>query len=264
MNCEMEGWMGRNSWTRRGFISTVFALCSTRLAAESNQQPVSKLVSVFVEENGALPVGLSHRTFCIGMLMSGSLTDLETKVQKLRTQYHYRTRLRRSSTCKFQLDFALGVLDLFFDSADLRFAARVVPKVPAQPSGAEPNVKELYKYHYKSLLVDNVPRAEQMSVTLGNHSRRGVKDHFLHEYLRSEISQIQTLNVGNIRTNDVLQITSFLAGYVCADHWDPTLGTLTNKVKIRLMENLRARLGVQNLVSSALSTNKKFRVTLAE
>jgi len=179
---------------------------------------------------------------------------LTARIKQLRTQYHFRTRLRRS-TNKFQLDFAKKLLDYFFKEPDLRFAARVLTERTAQ-NETQSYRNELYKFHYKQFLRDNFPTGKGVVITLIKTSRFAA-DRVLQE-LRSEISLVEQINVVSVSSNDILQMTGFIARYVCGEAPNPA--ALSNHTKVEILHDLRSRLGVATLLDPSLSRKRKFRI----
>jgi hypothetical protein len=241
---------------RRSFLCGILAICGAVffpdiLASESSQLHVflQEIPSLFTGEVGS---GL-------GMLLVQHPKAIEAHISLLRVQFHFRTRLRHS-TNKFQRDFANNLLDYFFKEPDVSFAARVLTKQTAKKE-TESDFYELYKFHYKQFLHDNLPINQSVVITLPDNRQsaayRVLKD------LKSEFPVIDQINKVGVRHkadaghSDLLQMSGYIARYVFGE---ASLPALSNPTKVDILHHLRGRLSVTTLLDPSLSHKRKFKI----
>jgi hypothetical protein len=254
---------------RRSFLRGTLAICGAAffpefLALGSSQLHVflQEVPSVFTEGIGS---GL-------GMLLVRYPEAVEAQINHLRVQFHFRTRLRHS-TNKFQRDFVNNLLDYFFKEPDVRFAARVLTKRTAQKE-TEKDFYELYKFHYKQFLRDNLPTNQGVVITLPDN-RRSAAYRVLQD-LKSEFPVVDQINraaavhkaalvhkssvkhKAGVNQNDLLEMSGYIARYVCGEA--PSATVLSNRTKVEILHHLRGRLNVTTLLDPSLSHERKFKV----
>ncbi len=207
-------------------------------------------IHIFVEESGVFG---GPDPFCIGAILTKEPKNHLNHVWHLRLRHHYRSRLLYRSTDKFKQPFARSVVEYFFRTPDLRFAARIIKKRETDQQMSRSARETIYHQHYKKLILDSAPKNLPVHLTLVNHSTGG-SDGLLRSYLRDELRDVVAIQVARLRENDLLQLANLLAGSVSEGD------ILANKVKLSSVLQLKQILHLDELTSPALWRNPKFKV----
>ena len=205
---------------------------------------------IFVEESGVFG---GPDPFCIGAILTREPENHLKHIWHLRLRHRYRSRLLYRSTDKFKQPFSRSVIEYFFKTPDLRFAARIIKKTETDQKISRSARETIYHQHYKKLILDNAAKDMPVRLILVNHSTGG-SDHLLRSYLRDELKNLVAIQVTRLRENDLLQLANLLAGSVSEGD------ILKNKVKLSPVSQLKQILHLDRLKSPAPWRNPKFKV----
>ena len=224
---------------------------------ESTELPDFAVLSAFVSESG-LYAKSEH--YLMGMLIVTNQGAVhENRLQQLRQQFDYRTRLRYKDGDRFKVPFAKACIDYFVDTNKLGYLA-VFRSQESPASMAEQNRPNLSNQKIRVEKVKLIKQLVQESnlniqrIKMKSQSPYGPSAKFKNKF---ENNTGLTLDARDTRFgDDLLQLGDFIGGCIYGDIQQKT----KNKTKLELINYLKERLEVTSFDQPLTRINQKIKI----